>query len=140
MKESVENVKVGVGVIVIRDKHVLLGERTGSLGDGMWALPGGHLKFGETIENCAEREVFEETGLTIGVVKHVAFTNDFFETEHKHYVTLFVSAICMTGEPNILEPEKCKQWKWFNWSALPEPLFLPLATFVKKNKELFENT
>ena len=139
MKESSENVKVGVGVIVVRDKHVLLGERTGSLGGGTWALPGGHLKFGETIESCAKREVFEETGLTIEAIRQVAFTNDFFETEHKHYVTLFVSANCMAGEPTIQEPEKCKQWKWFSWSGLPEPLFLPLETLVKRNRKLFEN-
>ncbi len=54
---------VGVGVIVIRNGGILLGKRIGSHGAGTWALPGGHLEYAERIEDCAAREVLEETGL-----------------------------------------------------------------------------
>jgi 8-oxo-dGTP diphosphatase len=60
--------RVGVGVIVLRNGLVLLGRRIGSHGAGSWALPGGHLEFGESVEQCAAREVLEETGLDIQVV------------------------------------------------------------------------
>jgi ADP-ribose pyrophosphatase YjhB (NUDIX family) len=79
---------VGVGVIVLRDGLVLLGQRIGSHGAGTWALPGGHLEFGETVEQCAAREVLEETGLDIEVVARGPYTNDMFPEEGKHYVTL----------------------------------------------------
>lgn len=60
---------------------------------GALQLPGGHLNFGETPAACAAREVFEEAGLTIseGDIHFVTATNDIFEREGKHYVTLFMA-------------------------------------------------
>ena len=125
-------VAVGVGVFLIRHGKVLLGERHGSHGVGTWALPGGHLEFGESVESCAQREVLEETGLEITDVKNIAFTNDIFEKEGKHYVTLFVIAGQCDGEPVVIEPDKCKGWSWFDWAALPSPLFTPIANLKKQ--------
>ena len=122
--------QVGVGVIIIREGLVLLGQRIGSLGAGTWALPIGHLEFGESIEDCARREVLEETGLAIQSIVQGPYTNNFFAAEGKHYVTLFVTARCPTGEPLVLEPNKCSTWQWFRWSELPQPLFPPLASLV----------
>ena len=48
---------VGLGVLVLRDDKVLIGQRLNSLGAGEYALPGGHLEFGEELEECAAREV-----------------------------------------------------------------------------------
>jgi 8-oxo-dGTP diphosphatase len=117
---------VGVGVIVLRQGLVLLGQRKGSHGSGTWALPGGHLEFGETVEDCAAREVREESGLGIQSVVAGPYSNDLFEG--RHYVTLFVVAHGPEGEPRVLEPEKCAQWLWCRWSELPQPLFQPLAS------------
>lgn len=124
--------RVGVGVIIVRDGCVLLGERMGSHGAGTWALPGGHLEFGESIEDCARRETVEETGLHLEVVKPAPYTNDVMHQEGKHYVTAFVLASAQAGEPQVLEPEKCKEWRWFRWSALPDNLFQPLRTLVNQ--------
>ena len=121
---------VGVAVVVLRDGRVLLGKRKGAHGQGTWALPGGHLELFETIEDCAKREVFEETGLSIGNIEHAAFTNDFFKNESKHYVTLFVTAMYEAGEAQVREPEKCEIWDWFSWGKLPRPRFLPLENLL----------
>lgn len=120
--------RVGVAVFVLREGRFLLGRRRGSHGAGEWALPGGHLEFGETIEACARREVEEETGLTLGAIRLGPFSNDLFAAEGKHYVTLFVLADSGEGAPQLREPEKCEGWEWHRWSALPEPLFLPLRS------------
>jgi 8-oxo-dGTP diphosphatase len=122
---------VGVGVIVLRDGRVLLGLRQGSHGAGTWALPGGHLEFGESVDECAAREVLEETGLIVGDFRTGPFTNDVMAADDKHYVTLFVMASSVAGEPEVLEPTKCLRWAWFDWSALPEPLFQPLETLKR---------
>lgn len=129
-------VRVGVGVIIKRGNQVLLGERIGAHGANTWATPGGHLEFGESIESCAAREVLEETGLTVVDVKQVGFTNDIFEREDKHYITIFVEARCDEGEAQILEPHKCKQWQWFTWDNLPKPLFIPMVNLIEENSEL----
>jgi len=126
-------VRVGVGVIIYRDNKILLGERIGAHGASTWATPGGHLEVGESIEECAKREGFEETGLRLNSIKKLGFTNDIFESENKHYVTLFVEASDVKGEVELKEPEKCTQWKWFNLQNLPEPLFLPLENFLKED-------
>jgi len=123
--------RVGVGVIVLRHGLVLLGERIGTHGAGTWALPGGHLEFGETIEQCAVREVCEETGLELHGLTPGPYTSDFFATEHKHYVTLFLLSQLNDGEPEVREPAKCARWAWFRWSALPTPLFQPLETLCR---------
>lgn len=133
-----KEVRVGVAAVVLRDGRVLLGERIGSHGAHTWATPGGHLELGESIEECAKRETFEETGLVVNSFQNLGFTNDIFEKENKHYVTLFVVTSCSIGEPQIIEPEKCKQWKWFNLDELPEPLFLPLTNLLKDSVDIGE--
>ena len=123
--------KIGVGVIIRRGNKVLLGKRKNSHGDGTWAFPGGHLEMNESIENCAQREVEEETGLRVQQFKKGTFTNDIFVKEKKHYVTLYLVTDLVDGEPKIMEPEKCERWEWFTWDNLPSPLFLALDDLLK---------
>ncbi|MEO1086354.1 MAG: NUDIX hydrolase [Acidobacteriota bacterium] len=119
-------VRIGVGVVIARRDRVLVGRRRGAHGDGTWALPGGNLDFGESPEDCARREVLEETGLVVEGVARASFTHDVFD-DGQHYITLFMQAERFIGEPRNLEPDKCEGWEWRPWDALPEPLFVPLA-------------
>lgn len=123
---------IGVAVIVVRDGRVLLGKRKNAHGAGTWQFPGGHLEYGESIDACARRELFEETGLSITRSRMGPFTNDFFEKENKHYVTLFVIADQTTGEARVKEPDKCECWGWFKWSELPRPRFLPIVNLLSQ--------
>jgi 8-oxo-dGTP diphosphatase len=127
-----ERPKIGVGVVVRKDGKILLGKRKNSHGEGEWSFPGGHLEFKEAIEGCAKREVMEETGIKIKNLKLTTFTNDIFEKEGKHYVTLFVISDFDSGKLELKEPEKCEQWDWFSWNELPEPLFLPIKNLLSQ--------
>ncbi len=120
--------RIGVGVIVVRDGRILAGQRLGTHGAGMWALPGGHLDFGESIEQCARRELLEETGLGADRFTPGPFTNNVLVEKGLHYVTLFMVAHDASGEPQRREPDRCAGWHWIAWSALPAPLFGPLAS------------
>ena len=106
---------VGIAVIVIKDNRVLLGKRKNAHGAGTWAFPGGHLEFNESIEDCAAREVFEETGIRIKNLRYGPYTNDRFEAEGRHYVTLFMIADYDSGQPTVREPHKCEKWAWSEW-------------------------
>ena len=130
--ETEDRPRIGIGVIVCRDGKVLVGKRKSSHGAGSWAFPGGHLEFGESIFDCAIREVKEETGLTVTNLVNGPYTNDIFLKEAKHYVTIFVLADCEEGEARILEPEKCEEWGWFPWNALPLPRFLSLQNLLEQ--------
>ncbi len=129
-----EQVRVGVAVVIIRDGKILLGERIGAHGANTWATPGGHLEMGEEIAACAIRETLEETGLKVSEVSQLGFSNDVFNPLNKHYVTLYVVANGVEGEPEIMEPNKCLCWQWFGLDDLPEPLFLSLENFLKQDK------
>lgn len=124
--------RVGVGVIVMKEGKLLLGQRKGSHGAGTWCFPGGHLVFGEGLEECARREVMEETGLQIKNLRRAGFTNDFFESEGKHYVTVFLFSDWAGGEVQLREPEKCSEWHWFGWNELPKPMFAPTGQLLEQ--------
>jgi len=130
--------KVGVGVIIVNNDKVLLGKRKNAHGNGTWAFPGGHLEFGETWEACALRETEEEVGVKISNPLFVVATNDIFtgEDEGKHYVTIYLRAEYLGGEPEIKEPEKWETWEWFDWDALPKPLFLPIEHLLASGYRL----
>lgn len=123
--------QVGVGVLIWQAGHILLGQRAGAHGAGSWATPGGHLEFGESLFNCAAREVAEETGLALTDLRPGPYTNNVFSEAQKHYLTVFVWARSAGGKPQRKEPDKCMGWQWFAWAAphtWPQPLFLPLQS------------
>lgn len=135
---------VGLSIILMKDNKVLLGKRKGSHGEGTWAFPGGHIELFEEIFGCAERELKEETGLIIlkdyNLIDYYASaaTNDFFNTENKHYITLFVRANYKSGKIEQMEPDKCEKWDWFEWNNLPRPLFTPVINLIKQGYNPFK--
>lgn len=124
--------RVGVGVIVTKGNKVLLGKRKNAHGNGTWSFGGGHLELNEKLEECAKREVKEEAGIDIKNIRFGTITNDIFEEENKHYITIFMIADS-TGEPKNMEPNKLEKWEWFSWNELPKPLFLPIKNLLKQN-------
>jgi 8-oxo-dGTP diphosphatase len=125
--------QVGVGVVVRRGDHVLLLKRGGVRGAGTWSTPGGHLEYGESPEECAIREVKEETAVDITGVEFKAVTNDIFEVEGKHYLTLWFDAIYIGGEAAVAAPDEMTEVGWFEWDELPTPLFLPFQNLLGGN-------
>lgn len=130
-QEDMNNPRVGIGVLIFKDRFLLLGKRLQKHGTSSWAPPGGHLEFGETFEKCAIREVKEETGLEISNPQYIGITNDIFVDDNKHYVSIFLlTKISSDKEIRNLEPEKVSSWEWFDIDRLPSNLFLPLKNLL----------
>ena len=128
-------IKIGVGLIILRENKILLGYRLSKHGYGVWAFPGGHVEFGETPEQAVVRETAEETGLQVDAVEKISFTSDFYDNGSQ-YITLFFKAITWSGSVNNLEPEKCGRWEWFSFYELPDPLFAPIVTLFGEGFKL----
>ncbi|KAI5080971.1 hypothetical protein GOP47_0004154 [Adiantum capillus-veneris] len=142
---DVEQGQVGVGVGVLLQKQaggqqVLVGRCRTSFGNAKYCIPGGHLEFGESWEECAAREISEETGLAIRNIRLAGVTNSILLNEPRpgHYVTIFMRAeLCdPSQEPQNCEPDKCDGWQWVEWPVIPQPVFEPLQNFINTGYKL----
>jgi len=117
--------KIGVGVLVLFGNKVMLLKRKGSHGAVTWCLGGGHLEYGETIADCAKREVCEETGLFLDKIEIICVNEelDYVKTDQKHYVTIGCLAKVENEQFENKEPDKHIDIHWFDINKLPSPLF-----------------
>lgn len=119
------SVVVGVGVIIVNQKgEVLCGKRCGKHAP-YWSIFGGHLEAGETFEQCAIREIKEETGVAISAPKIIGISNNLetYQQEGKHTVSICMIANYQGGTPQCREPDKCAELRWCMPDNLPEPHF-----------------
>ncbi|OGH73016.1 MAG: hypothetical protein A2921_00680 [Candidatus Magasanikbacteria bacterium RIFCSPLOWO2_01_FULL_43_20b] len=121
--------KVGLGVMVMKKGKVLLGKRKGSHGEGMYCFPGGHLEYMESITESITREVTEEVGIEIKNIRFLCLYNE-KEYAPKHYVIIAFVADWKTGEPQVLEPDKCESWGWYDMVNLPAPLYAVVPSLI----------
>ena len=126
----------GVGVMIFKDGKVLLGKRKGSFGAGEYAFPGGHLEYMESFIECAKRETKEESGIEIENVKFGHLGN-LKEYAPKHFIQVGMVADWKSGEPKIMESNKCDGWGWYDLDNLPPPLFFATKLCIEAHKEGF---
>lgn len=94
---------VGVGAVVMHAQRVLLVRRARAPGAGQWAIPGGKIHAGETLQQAAERELLEETGVRVRAGEPV-YSFDVIEHEADgtlalHYVVVDLLAEYVSGTP-----------------------------------------
>lgn len=105
--------KLGVSASVWRDGRVLLVERA-KPPRGIWAFPGGHVEPGETLEDAAARELFEETGMTatfrglLGLYDVIRRDADGLLTVH--YVIASYVGLAGPGEPVAASDAAAVAW------------------------------
>lgn len=134
-----EKIGVGAGFIIVEDGKAFLAKRKGSHGEGTFGSCGGHVEYGETIEQALKREAKEELGIEIEVVRFLCCFN--MIKYGKHYMDLEFLAKIKKGEPKILEPDRIESIGWYALDNLPQPLFEPLKIALdayKTGKTFYE--
>ena len=91
--------RIRSAAIVVKDEAVLLVKHKDPV-DGFewWVPPGGGLEDGENIYDCAKRETYEETGLTVELGQ-ILYLREFVEpSKARHHLEIFILATSFTGE------------------------------------------
>ncbi|AJD30817.1 MULTISPECIES: NUDIX domain-containing protein [Clostridium] len=120
---QVKEICPGVAIVIFNDKkQVLLQKRSDVC---LWGIPSGHVEPGETVTNAAIREVFEETGLHVEVIRFIGVYSDpksqIFEYPDgrvTHFVTCCFQARIVGGEISCESPETL-DLKFFSIDELP---------------------
>ena len=112
--------RVGVGAVVIKDERVLLVKRGIPPSEGLWAIPGGGLELGETLQEGAEREIREETGLLIRAREPI-YSFDFIQYDDEgkirfHYIVVDLRADYVDGQPR--GADDALEARWFSAAEL----------------------
>lgn len=125
MNDAHAQPQVGTGVIIVNgEEKILVGKRQGAHSP-FWSILGGKVDIGETFEETAVREVKEESNIDIKNPKVVVLLNDLdtYRKEGKHFISIILLATEWSGEPMIMEPGKCAEFRWVDPRHLPEPHF-----------------
>jgi ADP-ribose pyrophosphatase len=106
--------RVAVGAVVFKEQAVLLVRRGQPPAEGCWAIPGGSVQIGETLQQAAEREILEETGVVIRAAEPL-FTFDVIEKDAQgrvrfHYVIVDLAAEYAAGSPRAASDAADARW------------------------------
>lgn len=113
--------RLTVDGVVVERRRVLLVRRKFPPFRGCWALPGGFVEIGETVECAVVREVFEETGLKVSVKKLVGVYSDPARDPRRH--TVSVCFMCRKLGGRLRSGSDSKEVRWFSLDNLPKLAF-----------------
>lgn len=107
--------KITASAFIHKDNKVLLVKRaeTETFAPGHWELPGGHIEFGETVEDGLNREVQEETGLHVRLGETFHQFTYVSDNSKDHYIELILMATPQDKDQEVmLNPEEHSEFKW----------------------------
>ncbi|MBI4836689.1 MAG: NUDIX domain-containing protein [Candidatus Abawacabacteria bacterium] len=126
-------IKTGVCVIITdADQKILLGKRQNVLGENTWGLPGGHQKLGESIFECAKREVFAEVNIELEAMELVDVSEIVDTGLDYQLVELGYASTKWQGILQLKEHKYCSEWKFFDINELPADIYLPHKPIVER--------
>lgn len=105
---------IGVGAVIFQNDAVLLVKRKNPPYQGQWAIPGGKVQLGETLQQAAEREILEETGIKIKAEQSI-YSFELIEKDEQgnvlfHYVIIDLAGRYVSG--NITASDDAIEAKW----------------------------
>ena len=114
--------------------------------DGLWAIPGGFLQEGESLNQCAERELKEETGITVPYLEQFENFSNPIRDPRTQVISVAFIAIHPSGKLKLRADTDVSDVNWFDYEMIPELAFdhneicikarLRLNKLVKEKPEL----
>lgn len=140
MNKGKDFIGIGVGAVILNPQNeILLLERNKSPEHGYWSIPGGSVEFGETIEDAIVREVKEELGLEVRIIKMLRVTNHILKEKKIHWVSPAFLVKIISGEPQNKENTKHNEIRWFPIFHLPPNITittkLALESYINSSME-----
>lgn len=123
MIKGVDYIGVGVGAIIFNDNNEIFLAKRGKEARNekhRWEFPGGSVEFGETLADALRREILEEYGFAIEVVRLLDVVDHILPEEKQHWVSPAFLCRYKHGTPSILESHKCEEIGWFRLDSLSE--------------------
>ncbi len=128
---------------VFRDDRVLLGSRAMPPNDTLYSIPGGVVEAGETLEEAALRELFEETGVR---AQSLGFTgwSQFIDRDEegkvrRHFVIASFAGVWISGEGQA--SEELPTLRWIDLKRAEQLMLTQgLLPILQKGLELVEAT
>lgn len=132
MKQGKDYIGVGCGAFIVNEKNeVLLQLRNKEPEKKHWCIPGGRLEMFETFEEAVKRETKEETGVDIEIIKLLGICNHIVRNENSHWVSPSYLCKITQGQPQIKEPTKHLDMRWFPINNLPDNITITTKETVK---------
>jgi 8-oxo-dGTP diphosphatase len=128
------NIRIRVAVIIPRNNEILLVRHVKD-DRQYWLIPGGGVDFGETVDECAKREIKEETNIDVKLIK-LLFVSESVSTEYeRHLINLFFlgQPLNPDDELKVLKDERVQEARFVPVSGLNDlELHPPVATFITR--------
>jgi 8-oxo-dGTP diphosphatase len=128
--------KPTVDAVILEENSIVLVKRRNPPFKGMWALPGGFVESGETVEEAAVREAKEETGLTVEIIRLLGVYSD--PKRDPRGPTVGTVFICKRINGELKADTDAKEVKEFSIRDLP-PLAFDHAKIVSDAIKIFED-
>ncbi len=128
-RDSAHNEKSSVCVAIFDKEDILLTMRRDV---PVWVLPGGGVERGETPEEAAIREVKEETGLNVTIIRKIA---TYYPANKLASLTYFFEAEIQSGTTQ--KTDETKDIAFFPTSALPQYLPPPYRDWIEDALQRF---
>lgn len=133
MQKGIDHIGVGAGAVIFNEAGEVFLAKRGSQARNekhRWEFPGGSVEFGETLEHALQREINEEYGFQIDVVRLLDVVDHILPEEKQHWVSPTYLCRYRSGTPVIREPSKCEAIGWF---AIDEVPVAELSTASRKS-------